>query len=34
MLKSSSVDTPLGPMMAIADETGLYLLAFIEGQGI
>lgn len=29
-LKSASIDTPLGPMIAIADNTALYLLEFIE----
>ncbi|MBA4117547.1 MAG: bifunctional transcriptional activator/DNA repair enzyme protein Ada [Candidatus Puniceispirillum sp.] len=28
VLKASWIDTPLGPMMAVADETGLFLLSF------
>src|ERR1700761_3179841 len=30
LLKKSQFDTPLGPMMAIADENVLYLLEFLE----
>lgn len=30
MLKSSSFETPLGPMIAIADEQALYVLDFID----
>lgn len=33
-LKKSSLDTPLGPMLAIADEKSLYLLEFIECRGL
>jgi AraC family transcriptional regulator, regulatory protein of adaptative response / methylated-DNA-[protein]-cysteine methyltransferase len=33
-IKASSIDTPLGPMIAIADEKVLYLLEFIDGRGI
>jgi AraC family transcriptional regulator of adaptative response/methylated-DNA-[protein]-cysteine methyltransferase len=34
MLKSSLFDTPLGSMLAIADEEKLYLLEFIERRGL
>lgn len=33
ILKSTIVETPLGSMMAIADETSLYLLEFIDQKG-
>lgn len=34
ILKASLIDTPLGSMIAIADEKTLYLLEFIDGRGI
>src|ERR1700722_13540626 len=34
ILKTSLIDTPLGSMIAIADEKALYLLEFIDGRGI
>lgn len=34
LLKASWIDTPLGPMVAIADETHLYLLEFVERRGL
>ncbi len=34
VLKSSWLDTPLGPMLAIADEKALYLLEFVERRGL
>lgn len=34
LLKSALLDTPLGPMMAIASDTQLYLLEFIERRGL
>jgi len=34
ILKSSWLDTPLGPMLAIADEQALYLLEFVERRGL
>lgn len=34
ILKASSLDTPLGPMLAIADERFLYLLEFLECRGL
>ncbi len=34
MLKASWVDTKLGPMIAISDETGLYLLEFVDRRGL
>jgi len=33
-LKSSWLDTPLGPMLAIADEEMLYLLEFVDRRGL
>ncbi len=33
-LKAAWLDTPLGPMLAIADETTLILLEFIERKGL
>ncbi|MEO3945851.1 trifunctional transcriptional activator/DNA repair protein Ada/methylated-DNA--[protein]-cysteine S-methyltransferase [Gorillibacterium sp. CAU 1737] len=33
-LKASWLDTPLGPMMAIADEEALYLLEFVDRRGL
>lgn len=32
-MKSSTFETPLGPMLAIADENGLYLLEFADQRG-
>ena len=34
VLLASWLDTPLGPMLAIADEQGLYLLEFVERRGL
>lgn len=34
ILKTSQLDTPLGPMIAIADEEALYLLEFEECRGL
>lgn len=34
ILKSAWLDTPLGPMLVIADEEGLYLLEFVERRGL
>lgn len=34
ILKSSWIDTPLGPMLAIGDEEKLYLLEFVERRGL
>ncbi len=34
VLKASWLDTPLGAMLAIADETGLYLLEFVDRRGL
>lgn len=34
ILKSSWLDSPLGPMLAIADEEGLFLLEFVERRGL
>ncbi len=34
ILKASWLDTPLGPMLAIADERALYLLEFVERRGL
>ncbi len=31
-LKSASINTPLGPMLAIADENALYLLEFVDNR--
>jgi len=33
-LKASWLDTKLGPMIAIADEVGLYLLEFVDRRGL
>jgi len=33
-LKTASFDSPLGPMIAIADDKGLYLLEFDERRGL
>ncbi|MDP1836105.1 MAG: trifunctional transcriptional activator/DNA repair protein Ada/methylated-DNA--[protein]-cysteine S-methyltransferase [Chlamydiales bacterium] len=34
VLKASWLDTPLGPMLAIADEQALYLLEFVDRRGL
>lgn len=34
VLKSAWLETPLGPMVVIADEEGLYLLEFLERRGL
>ena len=34
ILKAAWLDTPLGPMIAIADEKALYLLEFVERRGL
>ncbi len=34
LLKAAWLDTPLGPMVAIADETHLYLLEFVQRRGL
>ncbi|MFI5342887.1 MAG: bifunctional transcriptional activator/DNA repair enzyme AdaA [Chlamydiales bacterium] len=34
ILKASWLDTPLGPMIAIADEHALYLLEFVDRRGL
>lgn len=34
ILKASWLDTQLGPMIAIADEAGLYLLEFVDRRGL
>lgn len=34
ILKASWLDTPLGPMIAIANEEALYLLEFVERRGL
>lgn len=34
ILKASCIDTPLGPMIAIADEQALYLLEFVDCKGL
>ncbi len=34
LLKADWVDTPLGPMIAIADERALYLLEFVNCRGL
>jgi len=34
ILKAAWLDTPLGPMIAIADEIGLYLLEFVNRRGL
>ncbi len=33
-LQASWIDTPLDPMLAIGDETGLYLLQFVGSRGL
>lgn len=34
ILKASWLDTPLGPMIAIADEEAIYLLEFVDRRGL
>ena len=34
VLKAAWIDTPLGPMVAIADEEALYLLEFVDRRGL
>lgn len=34
ILRASWIDTPLGPMIAIADEQALYLLEFVDRRGL
>jgi AraC family transcriptional regulator of adaptative response/methylated-DNA-[protein]-cysteine methyltransferase len=34
ILKASWIDTKLGPMIAIADEAGIYLLEFVDRRGL
>ena len=34
ILKAAWIDTPLGPMIAIADDAGLYLLEFADRRGL
>lgn len=34
LLKASWIDTPLGPMLAIADDSALYLLEFVQRRGL
>ncbi len=34
VFKASWIDTPLGPMLAIADEEALYLLEFVDRRGM
>lgn len=34
ILKAAWLDTPLGPMLAIADEQALYLLEFVDRRGL
>lgn len=34
ILKANMIDTPLGPMLAVADEKALYLLEFISRRGL
>ena len=34
LLKASWLDTPLGPMIAVADEKALYLLEFVDRRGL
>jgi len=34
ILKATWLDTPLGPMIAVADEQALYLLEFVERRGL
>lgn len=34
ILKAAWIDTPLGPMVTIADDEGLYLLEFVDRRGL
>ena len=34
LFKKHELDTPLGPILAIANDTGLYLLEFLDWQGL
>lgn len=34
ILKSTQLDSPLGPMLAIANDRALYLLEFVDGRGV
>lgn len=34
VLKTSSLDTKLGPMIVISDDESLYLLEFVDGRGL
>lgn len=34
ILKAALLDTPLGPMIAVASEEELYLLEFVDGRGL
>lgn len=34
LLKGTWLDSPLGPMLAVADEKELYLLEFVERRGL
>lgn len=34
ILKASRLDTPLGPMVAIASDDALYLLEFVDRRGL
>lgn len=34
ILKAAWIDTPLGPMVTIADDKGLYLLEFVDRRGL
>ncbi len=34
VLKTSWIDTPLGPMLAVADNQALYLLEFVDRRGL
>ncbi len=34
LLRAAWIDTPLGPMMAVADEEALYLLEFVDRRGL
>ncbi len=34
ILKSTEFDSPLGPILAIADDEALYLLEFLDGRGV
>jgi AraC family transcriptional regulator of adaptative response/methylated-DNA-[protein]-cysteine methyltransferase len=34
ILKSAQLESPLGPMLAIADDAALYLLEFVDARGV